>query len=85
MAVINSITENTIAPMIMGKGLSISPTVMFLSFIFWMFILGRSGAFIAMPLTFGILLFLHSFEETCILMETVLVRGDQSQNQSKNP
>ncbi len=79
MVVINTVTENIIAPMIMGKGLSISPTVVFLSFIFWMFILGGSGAFIAMPLTLGILLFLHSFEETRALMETVIIRSEQSQ------
>jgi len=62
--VINSLTENIVAPLVMGKGLSVSPTVVFLSFIFWMFILGGSGAFIAMPLTVGVILFMGSFEET---------------------
>ena len=62
--VINSLTENIVAPMIMGKGLSISPTVVFLSFIFWMFILGGAGAFVAMPLTVGLVLFMNSFQET---------------------
>ncbi len=62
--VINSLTENIVAPMVMSKGLSISPTVVFLSFIFWMFILGGAGAFIAMPLTVGLILFLGSFAET---------------------
>ena len=64
IVVINSITENLIAPMVMSKGLSISPTVAFLSFIFWMFILGGAGAFIAMPLTVGLILFMGSFTET---------------------
>jgi AI-2 transport protein TqsA len=50
--------------MVMGKGLSVSPTVVFLSFIFWMFILGGSGALIAMPLTVGLILFMSSYEET---------------------
>ena len=62
--VINSLTENIVAPLIMGKGLSVSPTVVFLSFIFWMFILGGPGAFIAMPLTVGLILFMRTFEET---------------------
>ena len=62
--VINSVTENLVAPLVMGKGLSISPTVVFLSFIFWMFILGGPGAFIAMPLTVGLILFMGVFEET---------------------
>ncbi len=62
--VINGATENIVAPMVMGKGLSVSPTVVFLSFIFWMFILGGSGALIAMPLTVGLMLFMSSYEET---------------------
>lgn len=62
--VINGLSENIVAPMVMGKGLSISPTVVFLSFLFWMFILGGSGALIAMPLTVGLMLFMNSYEET---------------------
>ena len=73
MVVINSITENIVAPMIMGKGLSISPTVVFLSFIFWMFILGGAGAFIAMPLTLAMILFMRNFEETRNLVAAVII------------
>jgi AI-2 transport protein TqsA len=62
--VINGLVENVVSPLVMGKGLAVSPTVVFLSFIFWMFILGGPGAFIAMPLTVGVMLFLGSFEET---------------------
>jgi predicted PurR-regulated permease PerM len=62
--VINGLTENIVAPMVMGKGLSISPTVVFLSYLFWMFILGGPGAFLAMPLTLALILFMSSFEET---------------------
>ena len=62
--VINGASENIVAPMVMGKGLSVSPTVVFLSFLFWMFILGGSGALIAMPLTVGLMLFMSSYEET---------------------
>jgi AI-2 transport protein TqsA len=70
--VINAITENLVAPLVMGKGLSISPTVVFLSFIFWMFILGGPGAFIAMPLTVALILFMRSFEETRGLAEMLV-------------
>jgi len=62
--IINAMSENIVAPMVMGKGLSVSPTVVFISFLFWMFILGGAGAFIAMPLTVGLMLFMSSFEET---------------------
>ena len=73
MVVINAITENIVAPWVMGKGLSISPTVVFLSFLFWMFILGGSGALIAMPLTLAVILFMRSFEETRDLASTVII------------
>jgi AI-2 transport protein TqsA len=61
---INTLSENIVAPMVMGRGLSVSPTVVFISFLFWMFILGGSGALIAMPLTVTLILFMSSYEET---------------------
>jgi predicted PurR-regulated permease PerM len=73
MVLINTICENIVAPMIMGKGLSISPIVVFLSFLFWMFILGGSGALIAMPLTLGVILFMRNFEETRNLVAAVII------------
>lgn len=79
MVVINGISENIVAPLVMGRGLSISPTVVFLSFLFWMFILGGSGAFIAMPLTLGVILFLRNFEETRNLVAAVIVVAEPAQ------
>lgn len=79
MVIINTICENIVAPMIMGKGLSISPTVVFLSFLFWMFILGGAGALIAMPLTLGIILFMRSFEETRDLVAAVIIVPESAQ------
>ena len=76
MVVINAIAENIVAPWIMGRGLSISPTVVFLSFLFWMFILGGSGAFIAMPLTLAVILFMRSFKETRDLAATVIIEPE---------
>lgn len=61
---INSLAENLVQPLIMGKGLSISPTVVFLSCVLWMNILGGLGAFVAMPVTMAIILFMGEFEET---------------------
>jgi AI-2 transport protein TqsA len=46
--------------------------VVFLSFIFWMFILGGLGAFIAMPLTLALILFMRNFEETRGLAEMMV-------------
>ncbi len=62
--VVNATAENIVSPIIMGKGLSVSPTVVFLAFIFWMWLLGGTAALIAMPLTMAVLMILASFEET---------------------
>ena len=83
--VINAITENLVAPLVMGKGLSISPTVVFLSFIFWMFILGGSGAFIAMPLTVGLILFMGVFEETRGLAAMLVTVPEASADTTDQP
>lgn len=62
--VVNGTAENIVSPLIVGKGLSVSPTVVFLSFVFWMWLMGANAALIAMPLTVAILMVLASFEET---------------------
>jgi AI-2 transport protein TqsA len=85
MVVINSLAENIVAPMIMSKGFSISPTVVFLSFLFWMFILGGPGALIAMPLTLAIVLFMGSFEETATLVKAVIVNAEPASEPAAEP
>jgi predicted PurR-regulated permease PerM len=62
--VINILAENALSPMIMGRGLSISPTVLFIGFIFWAWLLGGPGAFLAAPMTIFLILMLDSFPET---------------------
>jgi AI-2 transport protein TqsA len=62
--IINSITENVLSPIMIGKTLSVPPMVVFLSMVLWVFILGGGGALVAMPITVGLILFLSSFEET---------------------
>jgi AI-2 transport protein TqsA len=62
--VINILAENALSPMLMGKGLSLSPTVLFIGFIFWAWLLGGPGAFLAAPLTIFLVLMLETFPET---------------------
>src|SRR5215218_476685 len=64
VTVINILAENALSPMLMGRGLSISPTVLFLGFIFWAWLLGGPGAFLAAPLTIFLILMLETFPET---------------------
>jgi AI-2 transport protein TqsA len=62
--VINVLAENALSPMLMGRGLSISPTILFIGFIFWAWLLGGPGAFLAAPLTIFLVLMLDTFPET---------------------
>ena len=64
VVVINVLAENALSPMLMGRGLSISPTVLFIGFIFWAWLLGGPGAFLAAPLTIFLILMLGTFPET---------------------
>ena len=62
--VINVLAENVLSPMMMGRGLNISPTVVFLSFIFWAWLLGGAGAFLALPITLFLAVMFGTFPET---------------------
>jgi AI-2 transport protein TqsA len=64
VVVINIIAENLLSPMLMGRGLSLSPTVLFVGFIFWAWLLGGPGAFLAAPLTIFLALIFQTFPET---------------------
>src|ERR687894_556069 len=62
--VINVLAENVLSPLMMGRGLNLSPTVVFLSFIVWAWLLGGPGAFLALPITLFVAVMLDTFPET---------------------
>jgi AI-2 transport protein TqsA len=64
VVVVKVLAENVLSPVLMGRGLDLSPTVVFLSFIFWAWLLGGPGAFLALPLTLFVAIMLGSFPET---------------------
>jgi predicted PurR-regulated permease PerM len=71
--IINTLVENVLFPQAAGKGLKVSPAVVFLSLIGWGFVLGGVGALLAVPLTIALIMFLQFFDETRwigILLET---------------
>src|SRR5829696_1124067 len=77
VTVINILAENALSPMLMGRGLSISPTVLFLGFIFWAWLLGGPGAFLAAPLTIFLILMLDTFPETRWLASVMGMGGSE--------
>jgi AI-2 transport protein TqsA len=64
VVVINILAENVLSPMLMGRGLNISPTIVFLSFVFWAWLLGGPGAFLALPITLFVAVMFDTFPET---------------------
>ena len=52
--VLNIIMDNVVTPRFMGKGLEVPAIVVFLSFIFWTYVFGILGAFLALPITLAI-------------------------------
>jgi predicted PurR-regulated permease PerM len=61
---VNNILGNFIEPRIMGKGLGLSAMVVFLSLLFWGFILGTVGMFLCIPITLTLKIILEQNEKT---------------------
>jgi len=79
----NIMAENILSPLLMSRGLSLSPTVVFLSFAFWVWLLGGPGAFLAMPLTFLLILLLDSFGDSRWLVNVLMVRSPDTEHSTK--
>lgn len=61
---INSLLDNVIKPRFVGTSLDLSPAVVVLSLLFWSWLLGVSGALLAVPLSLGAKFLFENFDET---------------------
>jgi len=64
ISIVNALTENVIFPSLAGKGLKLSPAVVFLSLLYWNYVLGATGMLLSTPLAMILKIILESFEET---------------------
>ena len=62
--IVNMVIGNVVEPKMMGKGLGLSTFVVFVSLIFWGFILGTVGMFLSVPLTMTIKIMLEQQPNT---------------------
>jgi predicted PurR-regulated permease PerM len=62
--VANTVLGNLVEPKLMGRRLSLSALVVFLSLVFWGWILGPIGMILSVPMTSLVKIALESYEET---------------------
>lgn len=74
--IVNTVMGNMIEPRFMGKGLGLSTLVVFLSLIFWGWLLGTVGMLLSVPLTMVVKIALESRDETKWL--AILLSGDDA-------
>jgi predicted PurR-regulated permease PerM len=61
---VHIVIGNLIEPRLMGKGLSLSPLVVFLSLVFWGWVLGPLGMILSVPMTSLVKIGLESYKDT---------------------
>ncbi|KXS44669.1 AI-2E family transporter [Methanolobus zinderi] len=83
ITVVNTLAENVIFPSLAGRGLELYSSVVFISLVYWAFVLGPAGALISVPLTMAVKSILDSFEETKSL--GMLLGPSKSEEKVKEP
>jgi AI-2 transport protein TqsA len=77
VTVVNILAENVLSPVMMSRGLSISPTV-----VFWAWLLGEPGAFPVLPMTLFVAVMLDTFPETRWLAKVLGVSSSEKSEPS---
>ena len=76
---VNMFIGNAVEPKMMGRGMGLSTFVVFLSLIFWGFIMGTVGMFLSVPLTMAIKIILEQNKNTRWL---AIILGTENDAQS---
>ena len=64
IAIVDMLAENVVFPSLASKGLKLSPGILFLSMIYWNYVLGTAGVLLSIPLTLILKILFESFDET---------------------
>ncbi|NYT20675.1 MAG: AI-2E family transporter [Methanomicrobiales archaeon] len=64
VSIVNLLAEYVMFPHLAGRGLALSPAVVFISLVFWGWILGGVGVLLAVPLTLAVQMACELFDET---------------------
>ncbi|WP_034474048.1 AI-2E family transporter [Aestuariibacter salexigens] len=76
--VVNTVMGNAVEPRYMGRGLGLSTLVVFLSLIFWGWLLGSVGMLLSVPLTMIVKIALESREESKWLAVMLSSEGSEA-------
>ncbi len=86
--VANTVIGSILEPRIMGRGLGISTLAVFLSLLFWGWVLGTVGVFLAVPLTMVLIVALESSPQTrpfAILLGPEVTEEAEPEGDPPNP
>jgi len=76
ISIVDMLAENVIFPSLAGKGLKLPPGILFLSLIYWNYVLGTAGVLLSIPLTLILKIIFESFDETKWLTRLMGPTGD---------
>lgn len=85
VTVINLAVEYVVAPTMTGRRLSLSPTVVFVSFFFWTYLLGPVGMLVSMPITVLFMLVFAGEENTVWLANMLGSTGESEYKPATAP